>query len=193
MDVFYEESCSPKNSKKEMRRYKILHVISRIFLLLSCILLVLTVLYIPSPMALFLGLPTVMFVSIWFILQKWKYRYNVSYDYVFVSGELRISKVFNLYRRRLFVRIDCQDMIQIGDVDNPSFERFYADPNTKTVLCTTNDKPAEGKFFMYVLANVGVKKLFVLECRENLLMNILKFAKRSTLESDYVMQERKQK
>ena len=40
-------------------------------------------------------------------------------------------------------------------------------------------------------ANNG-KKLLVLEARELLLMKIMKFVRRSVLESDYVMQERKQ-
>ena len=46
---------------------------------------------------------------------------------------------------------------------------------------------------MYVLAEYNGRKLFVLECRELMLMNILKFAKRNKLESDYVSQEKKKK
>ncbi len=128
-----------------------------------------------------------------FVFSKMKRHFNVSYDYVFVSGELRISKVFNVNRRKLVARVDCEDMIQVGDVDNSSYERFKADPTVKQLICTPNVEASDGKFFMYVLANYNGKKLFVLECRENLLMNIMKFAKRSVLESDYVMQERKQK
>ena len=118
---------------------------------------------------------------------------NVSYDYCFVSGEMRISRVININKRKLVARFDCEDIIQLGDVDNPSYDRFTSDPTTKTVVCTSNDTPAKGKFFMYILANYNGKKLFVLECREEMLMNILKFAKRNKLESDYVMQEKKQK
>lgn len=45
---------------------------------------------------------------------------------------------------------------------------------------------------MYILTagNAG-KRLYILECREELLINILKFVKRGTLESDYVAQEKK--
>ena len=81
----------------------------------------------------------------------------------------------------------------MSNLDNPSYERFKSDPTNKEIICTPNYEPSNGKFFMYVLANYNGKKLFVLECRENLLMNIMKFAKRSVLENDYVMQERKQK
>lgn len=194
MDVFYEESSMPKKAKSGERKYKILHIISMIFLVIGFIFLLMTILFIPDPSSLIWGMQAIMLFSFWFLFYKWKSRCNISYDYVFVSGELRISKVFNVNRRRLLVRIDCQDMIQVGDVDNPSFDRFSSDPSVKTIICTTNDEASAEKFFMYILAAVdGGKKLYVLECRENLLMNILKFAKRSTLESDYVMQDRKQK
>ena len=120
-------------------------------------------------------------------------RLNLSYDYTFVSGELRIAKVININKRKLVVRIQSEDIIQLGDTDNVSFDNLRADPNTKTILCTSNEEAAEDKFFMYILVNDNGKKLYVLECRELLLMNILKFVKRTTLESDYVSQERKKK
>jgi hypothetical protein len=132
-------------------------------------------------------------LTTWFIFYKIKSRFNVSYDYCFVSGELRISQVFNINKRKLIARFDCADMIQVGDMENPSYERFRSDPNVKEIVCTPNIEPANGKFFMYILVDYNGKKLFLLECRENLLMNIMKFAKRSVLESDYVMQERKQR
>ena len=202
MDAFYEESAINQNAVKEGRRYKIFNVISYICLFLGILFLVMAIFNMPLGgsdvggywalfgFMLFQGL---MFIGMCFAFNKIKARYNVNFDYVFVTGELRISKVFNVNKRRLVARIDCEDMIQVGDVDNPSFDRFRADPMVKTVICTPNVETSNGKFFMYVLANYNGRKLYVLECRENLLMNIMKFAKRSVLESDYVMQERKQK
>ena len=122
-----------------------------------------------------------------------KNRFNVSFDYAFVSGELRIAKVVNINKRKLVAKIQSEDIVQIGDVDNTAFDNLRADPNTKTILCTSNDEAGDGKFFMYVLVNDNGKKLYVLECRELLLMHMLKFVKRTTLESDYVSQEKKKK
>ena len=82
-------------------------------------------------------------------------------------------------------------MLQIGDVDSTSYDRLRSDPSTKNVICTSNDEASEGKFFMYILANYNGKKLFVLECREEMLVNIMKIAKRSVLDRDYVSQEKK--
>lgn len=61
-----------------------------------------------------------------------------------------------------------------------------SDPSTKQVLFTPNAEPAEGKFFLYILVGEsGVKKLYILECWEELLVNILRFVKRRSVESDY--------
>ena len=141
--------------------------------------------------ATFCGLNGIFLIFLWFLLYKVKSRINVSYDYCFVSGELRVSKVVNINKRKLIARFDCAEIIQIGDIDNSSYERLKSDPMTKEVICTSNMEATEGKFFMYILINNGGKKLYVLECREQLLINILKFSNRSALESDYVMQEKK--
>lgn len=78
-------------------------------------------------------------------------------------------------------------------MENESYDRLRSDPSTKQVLFTPNAEPAEGKFFLYILVGEsGVKKLYILECREELLVNILRFVKRGILESDYVIQEKKQ-
>ena len=205
MDVFYEESAIMQNAKKGERKYKIFHILSMIFLVVGIILVFPTIMFIPigsgaaearaTAIALFVFFlsQTLLFFGLWFLLYKWKSTINVSYDYCFVTGELRISKVFNVNKRRLVTRFNTEEILQIGDIDNSSYERLKSDPTTKEVFCTSNEEPAEGKFFMYILVNDGGKKLYVLECRELMLMNILKFAKRSALENDYVMQEKKQK
>ena len=204
MDAFYEESALNKNEKRDKKIYQILHIISMIFLSFGVVLAVAFLFNFPwvaptpedkAYQIIFgiVGFLSVISFLTCFFFSKLKARFNVNYDYCFVTGELRISKVFNVNRRKLVARIDCEDMIQVGDMDNPSYDRFKADPTVKEVVCTPNSKPAEGKFFMYVLASYNGKTLFLLECRENLLMNIMKFAKRSVLESDYVMQDRKQK
>lgn len=200
MDAFYEESAVNANAKKGGKKYKFLHILSRIFLVLAVVLLVMCVMWIPVDaekttlfMCVFCGIQGGFFLLMWFLAYKMKLRYNVSYDYCFVSGELRISKVFSLTKRKLLARLECSEMLQVGDIENSSYERLRSDPMTKEVVCTPNIEAADGKFFMYILINNDGKKLYVLECRENLLMNIMKFAKRNVLESDYVMQEKKQR
>ncbi len=190
MDVFYEESSIVTNAKKEKRKYNILNVIANIFLGLLIFDVILTLSILPWVLGLFFG---VWFLVTWLVLRKFRARYNVNYDYTFVSGELRIARVFNVNKRKLLVRINAEDIVQLGDVDNTAFEGLRADPNTKMVVCTSNDIASEGKFFMYILSVADGKKLYVLECRETLLMHMLRFVKRTVLESDYVSQDKKRK
>ncbi len=190
MDVFYEESSIARNEQKGAKKYKIFHVFSIVFFVLGGFTLILT-LNIPMNIL----VPWLIFCASFFaggiLFWYFKQKFNVSYDYSFVSGELRISKVINVNKRKVVAKIDSEDMLQIGDTDNPAFERLKSDPATKTVVCTSNNEAVEGKFFMYILANYNGKKLFVLECREELLVHILKFVKRSVLESEYISQEKK--
>lgn len=197
MDVFYEESSIATTAKKGAKKYKIYSYCSYFFMALAILALIFIILFVPingNPGGLIMSFATVfLFIGFWFFFNRLRSNTNVSYDYCFVSGELRISKVININKRRLVAKFDAEDIVQIGDVDSPSFDRFYADPTSKNVFCTSNAEAAEGKFFMYILAEYNGKKLFILECRENLLMNIMKFAKRTVLDHDYVMQDKKQK
>lgn len=196
MDVFYEESSVADNAKKRATKYKIINFFSLFFLVLAIITLFL-VLSVPIEDGfagvVFVVIQSLFFFGVWFLLRKWKMGVNVSYDYSFVSGELRISKVVNVNKRRLIARFDCSEIIQVGDADAPSFERFRGTPGVKTVFCTSNYEAADGKFFMYIYVEYSGKKLFVLECREALLVNMLKFMKRTALDHDYVSQEQKKK
>lgn len=206
IDVLYEESAIDQNAISGAKKYNLLHTISMVVAMLAVIFLIWGIISIPintenaqadalaahKLLCFILFLQSGIFVAVWFGLTKWKSRYNVSYDYLFVSGELRISRVVGGRRHKLIANIDCQDIQQIGDADNASFPRLKADPSTKVVLCTPNTSPDEGKFFMYILASHAGKKLFVLECREILLQHMLKFLRHGILEDDYVMQYKKQ-
>ncbi len=190
MDVFYEESSITKDTVKAGKKYKIFNIVSKVFLGLAIFWLVL-VLNMPFDLLVAWAFIEVWLLGTWFLFSKFKARFNVNYDYAFVSGELRIAKVFNVNKRKLITRLQAEDIIQMGDVENTAFENLRADPNTKLVFCTSNEVPAEDKFFMYLLVNDNGRKLYILECREALLMHVLRFVKRTVLESDYVSQEKK--
>ena len=194
MDVLYEESSTAKNASKGAKKYTVLNILSFCFLFLAIAATLFFVLFIPSVGdMIFFGTSALSLFGCWFVLFRWKNSTNVSYDYSFVSGELRISRVININKRKLLTRFESDSIIQIGDVDSTSYDRFKADPNVKKIICTSNDEAAEGKFFMYILVEQEGRKLYVLECREELLLNIMRFAKRTTLDRDYVSQAKKQK
>ena len=209
MDVLYEESAVNANAAKGEKRYKILNLFTWFFGVLALIFAILFVIGLVSFLMamsamkaedraaaigslIFYFMMITLFGGPWLACFLMKRKINVSFDYTFVSGELRISKVFNVNRRKFLYRIDAESIQKMGDVDSPSFDRVISDPSVKKIVCTPNAEPSGGKFFLYIVTSEsGGRRVYILECREELLINILKFVKRGILESDYVMQEKK--
>ena len=209
MDILYEESAVNSNAQKAEKRYRIINIFSKFFGVLAIIFAVILFFNLLTFLFSFKGMTaenrgsaiallvlllflTTLFGGPWLACFLLKRRTNLSYDYTFVSGELRISKVFNVNRRKFLHKIQPESILKLGDADSPSFARVCADPTCKQVVCTPNAEPAEGKFFLYIQTSEPIgKRVYILECREELLVNILKFVKRGILESDYVMQEKK--
>lgn len=205
LDSFYEESAVNLNEKKQNTIYSIFHGVQILFVALAFIWGLFFMGFLPLPNAeqgvtfaqilpdwIFFFMVLLLFISFAVVCSILKKRYNVSFDYVCVSGELRISKVFNGKKRKLICRLDPADIIQVGDMDGNSYNRLMKMPGIKEVVCTPNYTAASGKFFMYVLANAdGAKKIFLLECRENLLINMMQFLRRDVLDRDYVPQAKK--
>ena len=104
MDVFYEESSISSDITKGTKKYMILNILSIIFLVLG-VFSIIMLLSIDIAFLVLGILQSVMFFGFWFLFRKWKMRYNLSYDYAFVSGELRIAKVFNINKRKLLENI----------------------------------------------------------------------------------------
>lgn len=192
MDISYEESSASRNAEKKAKKYAVLNILSNVFLILGILTSLFFVLFIPDVgLMFFFGSGAVTFLGFWFIFFKWKNVTNLSYDYAIVTDEVRIAKVINTNKRKFVARFETEAIIQVGDVDSPSFERFKSDPNVKSVICTSNEEAAEGKFFMYILADYNGRKLFVLECREEFLINLMHCTKRTALDRDYVSQAKK--
>lgn len=209
MDVLYEESAVNANAAKGEKRYKILNLFTWFFGVLALIFAILFVIGLVSFLMamsamkaedraaaigslIFYFMMITLFGGPWLACFLMKRKINVSFDYTFVSGELRISKVFNVNRRKFLYRIDAESIQKMGDADSPSFDRVISDPSVKKIVCTPNAEPSGGKFFLYIVTSeAGGRRVYILECREELLINILKFVKRGILESDYVMQEKK--
>ena len=205
LESFYEESAVNINEKKQKTIYTLLHTGQVVFIALAIIwgIFMFGFLPVPNPEKgvtfaqilpdwIFFFMVTLSFVGFAVLCHVFKKRFNVSYDYVCVSGELRISKVINQRTRKLVCRLDPADILQVGEIDSPSFDRLSSMPGMKEVVCTPNMSAASGKFFMYVLAvHDGVKKIFLLECRESLLLNMMQYLRRDILDRDYIPQAKK--
>ena len=123
MDVLYEESAVNANAAKGEKRYKILNLFTWFFGVLALIFAILFVIGLVSFLMamsamkaedraaaigslIFYFMMITLFGGPWLACFLMKRKINVSFDYTFVSGELRISKVFNVNRRKFLYRID---------------------------------------------------------------------------------------
>ena len=209
MDVLYEECAVNQNSARGEKLYKILNIAYYVCLIVAIMAGLSAIMNVPigapggseQDQQNYLTAQSLFFVSMFFFfpsltgsigLYLLKKRININFDYTFVSGELRIVKVFNVNKRKLVTKIQAENILQLGDLESESFTRLASDPMNKQIICTQNDTPRKGKFFLYIHVSEPIgKRLYILECREELLVNILHFVKRGTLASDYVMQEKK--
>ena len=196
-ELFYEESAKTRNEKSAKTKFYIFKTLSVISYLLvgvwafviyigfdlrvfneSALTIILSLLYYLFPLALFIVSGVV--------LGKIKNRFYVDYDYTFVSGSVRISKVIKNYKRKTEIVFDASTIEQLGKVGSATYEKYYATPGIKKLLLTPNTEAEEGKGFYYIVVNSeGSKKLLVLECTELLMANILKFSNKIVLEKDF--------
>ena len=120
------------------------------------------------------------------LLLKKRHNFYISYDYIFVSGDLRISKVFHRRRRKDLYKISEGAYIKIGRVGSQSYLKLKASPENKEEILTPNREAGDGKEFFYVYASSAVgKRILVLECRETMIANILRYVNKTILESEF--------
>lgn len=190
-EVFYEESVAMHDEKPAKRRYTIFTVTAVLCVIFAVI----------SFLTLFMGIPMesqyIASFIIWgimlvlmtagaiFLFIK-RHSFYLSYDYTFVSGELRISKVLHNRKRKLLYRLSDDKLIMIGRVDSETYKKLKAAPDSKEEILTPNFEAEEGKEFFYIQAatNAG-KRILVFECRPQLISTILRYTRRNILESEF--------
>ena len=199
-EIFYEESVSMRDERPAKVKYTVFTVCAIISVLMSLFGLLLMWIFMFTPvekdqvvtgkMLLFGLLPGIIMlviggVSAGLLFFRRHYFY-VSYDYTFVSGELRICKVYHNRKRKLLYRLSPDKYVKVGKYGSDTYNSLKRSPDLKEDVLTPNSTPGEDKEFYYIQAatNVG-KKLLILECREEMLANILHFTRMNILESDF--------
>ena len=181
-DALYEESAQPVNAKKQAKWYLTFHIFFILFTVLTGFHAFVCLMVIPKSFGVYSGLSLIIFLISWlgplvmlgltaFLFWWIRRRFNVSYDYLFVQDELRITKVFNGKRRKYLVTLAADHILQIGYCEGTTFERTYAGLNgAKPKIMTPNREPAEGKDFIHILySSTAGKTLYILECRKEML------------------------
>ncbi|MDE7158354.1 MAG: hypothetical protein K2N74_02165 [Clostridiales bacterium] len=204
-DALYEESAKSQKSASEAKLYTIFHVLSIVFLVAIVIQVVVFVamelpryIYFRDDAGnrmsgtdiIFSLITWVILLAIlvlgWFIGFKMKRRFNVSYDYLFVEDELRITKVFNDKKRKYLRTLEADHILKIGYCDKESYERTVSGlQGKKPQKLTPNQTPSEDKIFIYVLYSSTIEKnVYVIECRQMMLEYLVRAAGRNKFERE---------
>lgn len=201
-DGFYEESAISVRSSSEAKLYTVFKVIAVILFVFAGIFAVASVTVIQGLISgtvaedgtvdvasrvfgivEYIGLVLIVLgggLIFWFL----KNRFNVSYDYTFVEDEIRVTKVLNGRKRKYLYTLKADRILQIGWVDSDAYRNALRGlGGKKPKVCTPNKTPAEGKELIYIVQSTSLEKaMYVLECRRQLLENIVLAAGRNKLE-----------
>lgn len=197
-DGFYEESAGSANSRTEARIYTAFKIFAFAFwavgvglgLLFSFQLIAnvtsaegLTTAQRVIPIVMWFGM-LLLLIGLGVLCWFWKNRYNVSYDYTFVEDEIRITKVFNGRKRKYLTTLKSDRILQIGWVGSDAYQNALRGlQGKKPVRCTPNKEASEGKEMIYFVQSTTMEKqMYILECRRQLLENIVFTAGRNKLE-----------
>lgn len=200
----YEESATPARGVTEAKWYTAFRVIAIIAFVVAALMVAFAFNYVPIVLAGTVDEETgqvytaarVFYIAAYFVFValmagtgalfwKFKNRYNVSYDYIFVEDELRVSRVFNGVRRKFYKRFNADMILKMGKCANDSFHQVTAGMGKKQIIyLTSNREPAEGKEFFYMLySSTTEKSVYILECKTQLIEYVVRAAGRNKWES----------
>lgn len=196
-ELLYEESATSQRSARDEKLYKVFQVVAVILFILAGIVFftifmnILPVLLSGDTSGAEIALGLVMWILFFLLFAGsgtvfWliKNRFNVSYDYIFVQDELRITKVFNGKKRKYIATVRGDQILKLGWCDRDSYTDTLRGLNGKKAkIMTPNREPSEGKEMIYILVSGSIEKsLFVLECREEMMEYLVFAAGRNKLE-----------
>lgn len=183
-DCFYEECCLSKNrtlKSKLLLFYKALYIIC--YVLAVAWVVIMYNLFptndLPtiSIVAVLVG-PAVVLCLTGFLFQFLRDKIVVDFDYTFITGSIRFSKVFREVKRKEVLSFDCSDIECLGLCDSKSFDRFLQMPNINKIELTYNKTPDDDKKFYFIVCSVkAVKYILILECTKTFISNVVRFAK----------------
>lgn len=189
-EVFYEESATIQNVRGANAKYNTIKAFSIISYVIAVIWVIIGF---NTPLVdnflinlIVIGVPIIIFLVTGILLGRLKNKFYVDYDYTFVTGSIRISKVIKNIKRKFVIKFDTDNVERIGKYGSDTFYKYEIMPGIKKHVFTSNYVCSEGKDFYYLVANVeGDKHLMTLECTETFIVNILKFSNKTVLEEEF--------
>ena len=190
-EVFYEETAAVQSTGSAKTKYYIVKTLSVVSYTIAIIWLIISVMFFPTQgnvliNILFAAIPFVLFLASGIVLGKMKDKLYVDYDYTFVSGSIRFSRVIKNVKRKGILKFDTSNIERIGRYGSDTFERYILAREKKKMILTSNQTPDDGKSFYYIVANVGgIKYIFVLECTETFISYVIRYSNRTVIEDGF--------
>lgn len=197
-EMLYEESALSQKARSEEKLYKTFLAVAILFFVIFGITASVAIGVIPAVLS---NEDASRFGKIWMVV-RWgffllfslgggflfwhlKNRFNVSYDYSFVEDELRVTKVFNGRKRKFLFKVRADQILKIGWCEKASYENTLRGLTAKPKILSPNKIAADDKDFIYLLvAHELGKRVYVLECRKELLEYLVLAAGRNKLERE---------
>ena len=194
MELLYEESAQTIDYISAKRKFNIVKAFSVISYVIAAIWLVIVWYFFDWNAGggivfniIVAFLPPAIFIVGGILLGKYKNRFYVDYDYIFISGTVQIAKIFNQSKRKEVLSFETREIEKIGMYASNTYEKYENFPGIVNSILTSNSTPADNKDFYYMVVNSqGYKYLLVFECTETFIVNILKFAKKNVLEQEFL-------
>jgi len=191
VEVFYEESSKVQSRKSSSIKYYLIKTLSVLSYIIAGVWAFLILYLYPFGEGNILVnivitlLPFLIFIMCGIIMGIIKNKFYIDYDYTFISGEVRISKVIKEIKRINVLEFQCDDIEKVGKFDSATYQRYESMPGISKKIFTSNNVAEDDKDFYYIVVNSNGKNLFIFECSETFISNVLKFSKRNVLEEDF--------
>ena len=190
-EIFYEESSKLQNRKSARTKYNVCNVITAItiILLLAWVyLLFIGFEFARGSVALnivFAVLPIMVFITSAILITRYKRKLFVDYDYTFISGTIRISKIIKEIKRYDIVSFETTSIEKIGKINSDTYNTYLKSTNITKKVLTSNNKAEEGKGFFYIVANNNGKSIYIIETTPEFISNVLQYTTRLVLEEGF--------
>ena len=148
-EVFYEETSLLNKEKTALGKYRLLNIFSiASYVMAGIVALMFFYFYDIENFNLLVFavsalLPFALFLFFGIMLGRIKNTMFVDYDYTYVSGSIRISKVIRRIKRKNILKFETSDIVQMGKYGSETYLKIEKMPGVKKMILTGNQTPSE--------------------------------------------------
>lgn len=175
----YEYSVAPKNQSFQKTIMTILKVLRYLNIVL-CILFTVFAFFYSTQFIIFAAMSLITIIVLLFGGRLFYNYYDISY----VSGSIRIIKVVNNAYRKMAVTFETKDIITVGRVLSPAFDKYAKDKSVKRIYASPN-RLTENDFCVYCSTKYG-QTLVYMQYDEKFISYLLRGAGVKVFTKDFI-------